>query len=279
MNSLEKKIKLLNYENIDIAKDDFYFMILKIEEEKIRLYKPKEREKINYMKEKNYIEHIIKYLKKLNINTNGINKNSINDIEIRTYILNNLTTLALIDDYKDFICYDDEDEDDMNNKRIDNNNSVGEPSNSNVENMRNEIQDDILENFFELKYLNGIDKEEYKKYDKKLNILYEKINEIFKKNDIPLLNSSNISNIISALHLINEKLKNNKKIDNSNYESLFGLNIDVSNNDLKDFAYILKYLFNNMLKKRKKCIKNVLNEIQILTHNPVIDIKQGRVGR
>ncbi|CRG99995.1 conserved Plasmodium protein, unknown function [Plasmodium relictum] len=276
MNSLERKIKLLNYKNIDITKDDFYFMILKIEEEKIRLYKPKDREKINYTKEKNYIEHIIKYLKKLNINTSEINKNSINDIEVRTYILNNLTTLALIDDYKDFIGYEDED---ISNKIIDNSSSIDEFSSNNNENTKNEIKDDILVNFFELKNLNSIENEEYTNHDKKLNVLYEKINEIFKKSDIPLLDSNNMCNIISALHLIKEKLKNKKKIDNIDYQTLFSLNIDVSNNDLKDFVYILRYLFNNTLKKRKMCIKNILNEIQILTHNPVIDIKQGKVGR
>ncbi|CDO64930.1 conserved Plasmodium protein, unknown function [Plasmodium reichenowi] len=275
MKTLEKKLKLLNFdESFDIEKDDFYFLILKIEEEKIRLYKPKEREKINYRKEKNYIEHIIKYLKKLNINIENINKNNMNDINVRTYILNNLTTLALIDEYKDITNFDnDEDIQD-------------------IENGQNHLQDkedndDLLINFFELNYLklHSNDESQYIK-ENTFNVLIEKINEIFKHNNIPLLNINNmdrnyinISYVISALKLIKEKLKNKSKTDNTDYEHLFSLNINVKDEELKEFVYIIRYLFNEQLKKRKIDIKEILNDIQTLTYNPVIDIKQGRLGR
>lgn len=275
MKTLEKKLKLLNFdESFDIEKDDFYFLILKIEEEKIRLYKPKEREKINYRKEKNYIEHIIKYLKKLNINIENINKNNMNDLHVRTYILNNLTTLALIDEYKDITNFDD-DEDIQD-----------------IENGHNHLQDDednddLLINFFELNYLklHSNDESQYIK-ENTFNVLIEKINEIFKHNNIPLLNINNmdrnyinISYVISALKLIKEKLKNKSKTDNTDYEHLFSLNINVKDDELKEFVYIIRYLFNEQLKKRKIDIKEILNDIQTLTYNPVIDIKQGRLGR
>ncbi|SCN12647.1 conserved Plasmodium protein, unknown function [Plasmodium malariae] len=294
MNSLGRKLKLMNYENIDIGKDDFYHMVLKLEEEKIRLYKPKEREKINYMKEKNYVEHILKYLKKLNINTTNINKSNINDAEVRTYILNNLTTLALIDDYKDLIHFDNHEDDDNDNANVENREThnalnVSEKNNEINSKHKDETKDITLVNFFELNYLNCRDKEEQMTRIITLNVLTEKINDIFKANNIPLLecnNNSNNSNnynrlhdIISALHLIKEKLKDKKKIYNADYENLFNFNITVSNNNLKDFAYIIKYIFNEVLKERKTHIKNILNEIQILTYNPVIDIKQGKVGR
>lgn len=276
MKTLEKKLKLLNFdESFDIEKDDFYFLILKIEEEKIRLYKPKEREKINYRKEKNYIEHIIKYLKKLNINIENINKNNMNDLHVRTYILNNLTTLALIDEYKDITNFDDDDEDIQD-----------------IENGHNHLQDDednddLLINFFELNYLklHSNDESQYIK-ENTFNVLIEKINEIFKHNNIPLLNINNmdrnyinISYVISALKLIKEKLKNKSKTDNTDYEHLFSLNINVKDDELKEFVYIIRYLFNEQLKKRKIDIKEILNDIQTLTYNPVIDIKQGRLGR
>ncbi|KAI4838249.1 RNA transcription [Plasmodium brasilianum] len=294
MNSLGRKLKLMNYENIDIGKDDFYHMVLKLEEEKIRLYKPKEREKINYMKEKNYVEHILKYLKKLNINTTNINKSNINDAEVRTYILNNLTTLALIDDYKDLIHFDNHEDDDNDNANVENREThnalnVSEKNNEINSKHKDETKDITLVNFFELNYLNCRDKEEQMTRIITLNVLTEKINDIFKANNIPLLecnNNSNNSNnynrlhdIISALHLIKEKLKDKKKIYNADYENLFNFNITVSNNNLKDFVYIIKYIFNEVLKERKTHIKNILNEIQILTYNPVIDIKQGKVGR
>ncbi|SOS79160.1 conserved Plasmodium protein, unknown function [Plasmodium sp. gorilla clade G1] len=277
MKTLEKKLKLLNFdESFDIEKDDFYFLILKIEEEKIRLYKPKEREKINYRKEKNYIEHIIKYLKKLNINIENINKNNMNDIHVRTYILNNLTTLALIDEYKDITNFDDDDDEDIQD----------------IENGHNHLQDDednddLLINFFELNYLklHSNDESQYIK-ENTFNVLIEKINEIFKHNNIPLLNINNmdrnyinISYVISALKLIKEKLKNKSKTDNTDYEHLFSLNINVKDDELKEFVYIIRYLFNEQLKKRKLDIKEILNDIQTLTYNPVIDIKQGRLGR
>lgn len=250
------------------------YLILKIEEEKIRLYKPKEREKINYRKEKNYIEHIIKYLKKLNINIENINKNNMNDLHVRTYILNNLTTLALIDEYKDITNFDD-DEDIQD-----------------IENGHNHLQDDednddLLINFFELNYLklHSNDESQYIK-ENTFNVLIEKINEIFKHNNIPLLNINNmdrnyinISYVISALKLIKEKLKNKSKTDNTDYEHLFSLNINVKDDELKEFVYIIRYLFNEQLKKRKIDIKEILNDIQTLTYNPVIDIKQGRLGR
>ncbi|SBT71225.1 conserved Plasmodium protein, unknown function [Plasmodium malariae] len=294
MNSLGRKLKLMNYENIDIGKDDFYHMVLKLEEEKIRLYKPKEREKINYMKEKNYVEHILKYLKKLNINTTNINKSNINDAEVRTYILNNLTTLALIDDYKDLIHFDDHEDDDNDNANAENREThndlnVSEKNNEINSKHKDETKDITLVNFFELNYLNCRDKEEQMTRIITLNVLTEKINDIFKANNIPLLECNNESNnsnnynrlhdIISALHLIKEKLKDKKKIYNADYENLFNFNITVSNNNLKDFVYIIKYIFNEVLKERKTHIKNILNEIQILTYNPVIDIKQGKVGR
>ncbi|SPJ10876.1 conserved Plasmodium protein, unknown function [Plasmodium sp. DRC-Itaito] len=275
MKTLEKKLKLLNYdEPFDIEKDDFYFLILKIEEEKIRLYKPKEREKINYRKEKNYIEHILKYLKKLNINIENINKNNMNDINVRTYILNNLTTLALIDEYKDITNFDD-------------NEDIQDIENGNNDLHHEEDNDDLLINFFELNYLKSHSNEE-SQYIKAntFNVLIEKINEIFKNNNIPLLNINNmdrsyinISYVISALKLIKEKLKNKSKTDNKDYEHLFSLNINVKDEELKEFVYIIRYLFNEQLKKRKIDIKEILNDIQTLTYNPVIDIKQGRLGR
>lgn len=279
MKTLEKKLKLLNFdESFDIEKDDFYFLILKIEEEKIRLYKPKEREKINYRKEKNYIEHIIKYLKKLNINIENINKNNMNDLHVRTYILNNLTTLALIDEYKDITNFDDDDDDDEDIQDIENGHNHLQDDEDN---------DDLLINFFELNYLklHSNDESQYIK-ENTFNVLIEKINEIFKHNNIPLLNINNmdrnyinISYVISALKLIKEKLKNKSKTDNTDYEHLFSLNINVKDDELKEFAYIIRYLFNEQLKKRKIDIKEILNDIQTLTYNPVIDIKQGRLGR
>lgn len=279
MKTLEKKLKLLNFdESFDIEKDDFYFLILKIEEEKIRLYKPKEREKINYRKEKNYIEHIIKYLKKLNINIENINKNNMNDLHVRTYILNNLTTLALIDEYKDITNFDDDDDDDEDIQDIENGHNHLQDDEDN---------DDLLINFFELNYLklHSNDESQYIK-ENTFNVLIEKINEIFKHNNIPLLNINNmdrnyinISYVISALKLIKEKLKNKSKTDNTNYEHLFSLNINVKDDELKEFVYIIRYLFNEQLKKRKIDIKEILNDIQTLTYNPVIDIKQGRLGR
>lgn len=274
MKTLEKKLKLLNFdESFDIEKDDFYFLILKIEEEKIRLYKPKEREKINYRKEKNYIEHIIKYLKKLNINIENINKNNMNDLHVRTYILNNLTTLALIDEYKDITNFDDDDDDDEDIQDIENGHNHLQDDEDN---------DDLLINFFELNYLKlySNDESQYIK-ENTFNVLIEKINEIFKHNNIPLLNINNmdrnyinISYVISALKLIKEKLKNKSKTDNTDYEHLFSLNINVKDDELKEFVYIIRYLFNEQLKKRKIDIKEILNDIQTLTYNPVIDIKQ-----
>lgn len=279
MKTLEKKLKLLKFdESFDIEKDDFYFLILKIEEEKIRLYKPKEREKINYRKEKNYIEHIIKYLKKLNINIENINKNNMNDLHVRTYILNNLTTLALIDEYKDITNFDDDDDDDEDIQDIENGHNHLQDDEDN---------DDLLINFFELNYLklHSNDESQYIK-ENTFNVLIEKINEIFKHNNIPLLNINNmdrnyinISYVISALKLIKEKLKNKSKTDNTDYEHLFSLNINVKDDELKEFVYIIRYLFNEQLKKRKIDIKEILNDIQTLTYNPVIDIKQGRLGR
>lgn len=279
MKTLEKKLKLLNFdESFDIEKDDFYFLILKIEEEKIRLYKPKEREKINYRKEKNYIEHIIKYLKKLNINIENINKNNMNDLHVRTYILNNLTTLALIDEYKDITNFDDDDDDDEDIQDIENGHNHLQDDEDN---------DDLLINFFELNYLklHSNDESQYIK-ENTFNVLIEKINEIFKHNNIPLLNINNmdrnyinIAYVISALKLIKEKLKNKSKTDNTDYEHLFSLNINVKDDELKEFVYIIRYLFNEQLKKRKIDIKEILNDIQTLTYNPVIDIKQGRLGR
>lgn len=277
MKTLEKKLKLLNFdESFDIEKDDFYFLILKIEEEKIRLYKPKEREKINYRK-KNYIEHIIKYLKKLNINIENINKNNMNDLHVRTYILNNLTTLALIDEYKDITNFDDDDDDE----------DIQDIENGHNHLQDDEDNDDLLINFFELNYLklHSNDESQYIK-ENTFNVLIEKINEIFKHNNIPLLNINNmdrnyinISYVISALKLIKEKLKNKSKTDNTDYEHLFSLNINVKDDELKEFVYIIRYLFNEQLKKRKIDIKEILNDIQTLTYNPVIDIKQGRLGR
>lgn len=278
MKTLEKKLRLLNFdESFDIEKDDFYFLILKIEEEKIRLYKPKEREKINYRKEKNYIEHIIKYLKKLNINIENINKNNMNDLHVRTYILNNLTTLALIDEYKDITNFDDDDDDE----------DIQDIENGHNHLQDDEDNDDLLINFFELNYLklHSNDESQYIK-ENTFNVLIEKINEIFKHNNIPLLNINNmdrnyinISYVISALKLIKEKLKNKSKTDNTDYEHLFSLNINVKDDELKEFVYIIRYLFNEQLKKRKIDIKEILNDIQTLTYNPVIDIKQGRLGR
>ncbi|GAW80896.1 hypothetical protein, conserved [Plasmodium gonderi] len=280
MNSLGRKLKLLNYDPVDIRTDEFYLMILKLEEEKIRLYKPKEREKINYTMERNYNEHILKYLKKLNINIHNINKiNMSNDVEVRIYILNSLTTLALIDEYKDLICYDDGDNNDENDNTCgnfqnmeDNNNSV--------------MNENAVVNFFELDHLSLAEMDEQRKQSSNIKVIIEQVNEIFKKNDIPLLIFNNQDDdrnrlciILSALHAIKEKLKNKKKTNNEHYESLFNFNINVSNKDLKDFAYIIRYLFNNKLKERKAHIKQILNEIQILTYNPVIDIKQGKVGR
>ncbi|CAD2091329.1 conserved protein, unknown function [Plasmodium vinckei brucechwatti] len=277
MNSLKRKLVLLGYESYDIEKDDFYRMILKIEEEKIRLYKPKEREKLNYTKEKNYIEHILKYLKKLNINVANINKTNINEIEIRKYILNNLTTLALLDEYKDLTCFDDNAE-----------NGEYQDTQSNDEQaecIEGNISDQTVTNFFELNYMNICEKEECEKNKDKLIILIDTINDIFKKYDIPLLKkdeiikNNKISNVVSALRLLKEKLKTKEKIQNENYENLFNFNINVNNKDMADFVYILRYIFNEKLRDRKVHIKNILNETQMLTYNPIIDIKQGKVGR
>ncbi|CDU18143.1 hypothetical protein YYC_04668 [Plasmodium yoelii 17X] len=277
MNSLKRKLVLLGYESYDIEKDDFYCMILKIEEEKIRLYKPKEREKLNYTKEKNYIEHILKYLKKLNINITNINKTNINEIEIKKYILNNLTTLALLDEYKDLTCFDDDTENDEY-KNIQSNDEQAKYIEGN-------ISDQTITNFFELNYMNICEKEEFEKNKDKLIILIDTINDIFKKHDIPLLKkdeiikNNEIYNVISALHLLKEKLKTKEKIQNENYENLFNFNINVNNKEMADFVYILRYIFNEKLRDRKTHIKNILNETQILTYNPIIDIKQGKVGR
>ncbi|SCM20791.1 conserved protein, unknown function [Plasmodium chabaudi adami] len=277
MSSLKRKLVLLGYESYDIEKDDFYRMILKIEEEKIRLYKPKEREKLNYTKEKNYIEHILKYLKKLNINVANINKTNINEIEIKKYILNNLTTLALLDEYKDLICFDDDAE-----------NDECQDTQSNDEQTKcieGNICDQTVTNFFELNYMNNCEKEECEKNKDKLITLIDTINDIFKKYDIPLLKkeeiikNNEISNVASALHLLKEKLKTKEKIQNENYENLFNFNINVNNKDMADFVYIIRYIFNEKLRDRKVHIKNILNETQMLTYNPIIDIKQGRVGR
>ncbi|CAD2091331.1 conserved protein, unknown function [Plasmodium vinckei lentum] len=277
MNSLKRKLVLLGYESYDIEKDDFYRMILKIEEEKIRLYKPKEREKLNYTKEKNYIEHILKYLKKLNINVANINKTNINEIEIRKYILNNLTTLALLDEYKDLISFDDDAE---NNEYQDT-----QSNDEQAKCIEGNICDQTVTNFFELNYMNSCEKEECEKNKDKLIILIDTINEIFKKYDIPLLKKDEIiknnqmSIVVSALGLLKEKLKTKEKIQNENYEDLFNFNINVNNKDMADFVYILRYIFNEKLRDRKVHIKNILNETQILTYNPIIDIKQGKVGR
>ncbi|SBT77006.1 conserved protein, unknown function [Plasmodium ovale] len=294
MNSLERKLKLLKYENYDLGKDDFFYIILKMEEEKIRLYKPKEREKINYEKEKNYVEHILKYLKKLNINTANINKTNIHDMDVRMYILNNLTTLALVDEYKDLVSYDEEDTqenvqdaanctEDTDTQYLVNNLDYDDSSNNTKGN--SQTKDDSLENFFELNYLHGLEKEEMNMQRKKLKVLIDKINEIYKQNNIPLLNcntcddENELSNVTSALHLIKEKLKNKEKTHNEDYETLFNFNIKVQNNELKDFVYIIRYMFNEKLRERKEHVKDILNELQILTYNPVIDIKQGKVGR
>ncbi|SBS83428.1 conserved protein, unknown function [Plasmodium ovale] len=294
MNSLERKLKLLKYENYDIGKDDFFYIILKMEEEKIRLYKPKEREKINYNKEKNYVEHILKYLKKLNINTANINKTNIHNMDVRMYILNNLTTLALVDEYKDLVSYDEEDTQeniqdsanctvDTDTQHLVNNLDYDDSSNNTKGN--SQTKDDSLENFFELNYLHSLEKEEMKKQRKKLKVLIDQINEIYKQNNIPLLNcntcdnENEICNVTSALHLIKEKLKNKEKTHNVDYETLFNFNIKVQNNELKDFVYIIRYMFNEKLRERKTHVKDILNELQILTYNPVIDIKQGKVGR
>ncbi|KEG02061.1 conserved protein, unknown function [Plasmodium vinckei vinckei] len=276
MNSLKRKLVLLGYESYDIEKDDFYRMILKIEEEKIRLYKPKEREKLNYTKEKNYIEHILKYLKKLNINVANINKTNINEIEIKKYILNNLTTLALLDEYKDLTCFDDAKNDECQDTQS---------NDEQAKCIEGNISDQTVTNFFELNYMNICEKEECDKNKDKLIILIDTINDIFKKYDIPLLKkddiikNNKISNVVSALRLLKEKLKTKEKIQNENYEDLFNFNINVNNKDMADFAYILRYIFNEKLRDRKVHIKNILNETQILTYNPIIDIKQGKVGR
>ncbi|CAD2103771.1 hypothetical protein YYG_01742 [Plasmodium vinckei petteri] len=277
MNSLKRKLVLLGYESYDIENDDFYRMILKIEEEKIRLYKPKEREKLNYTKEKNYIEHILKYLKKLNINVANINKTNINEIEIRKYILNNLTTLALLDEYKDLTCFDDDAE---NNEHQDT-----QSNDEQAKCIEGNICDQTVTNFFELNYMNICEKEECEKNKDKLIILIDTINDIFKKYDIPLLKKDEIiknnqmSIVVSALGLLKEKLKTKEKIQNENYENLFNFNINVNNKDMADFVYILRYIFNEKLRDRKVHIKNILNETQMLTYNPIIDIKQGKVGR
>ncbi|ANQ08047.1 Uncharacterized protein PCOAH_00024410 [Plasmodium coatneyi] len=249
MNSLERKLKLLNYNPVDIGKDEFYYMILKLEEEKIRLYKPKEREKINYTKEKNYIEHILKYLKKLNINVRNVNKTNIHEVGVRTYILNSLATLALIDEYKDRIGYDEgcqQQSDDQNDVQH------GDGVNTPLPNQS------IIANFFELNYQNQAELEEQQKRRNNLIVINEQINEIFKKCDIPLL-------------VCNEQ-------DDAKW-ILFNFNIKLTNTDLKDFAYITRYLLNSVLKEREAHLKGVLNDIQMLTYNPVIDIRQGKVGR
>ncbi|GAB66402.1 hypothetical protein PCYB_091880 [Plasmodium cynomolgi strain B] len=275
MNSLDRKLKLLNYTPVDIKKDDeFYYMILKLEEEKIRLYKPKEREKINYTKEKNYIEHILKYLKKLNINVRNVNKTNMHEVGVRTYILNSLTTLALIDEYKDLVGYDegcaeqrDEQYDEKRDEKRDEqrgdgvngrpDNHVGNSQHTGDYNAPLPNQS-IIANFFELNYLNQAELEEQRKRRDNLRVINEQINEIFKKCDIPLL-------------VCNEQ-------DDAKW-ILFNFNIKLANTDLKDFAYITRYLLNSVLKERKAHLKGVLNDIQMLTYNPVIDIRQGKVGR
>ncbi|KJP86389.1 hypothetical protein AK88_03942 [Plasmodium fragile] len=286
MNSLERKLKLLNYNPVDIGKDEFYYMILKLEEEKIRLYKPKEREKINYTKEKNYIEHILKYLKKLNINVRNVNKTNIHEVGVRTYILNSLTTLALIDEYKDLVGYDES----CGGQRGD---GVKGSPDDHVGNAQDTAgynaplpNQSIIANFFELNYLNKVQLEEQQKRRDNLRVINEGINEIFKKCDIPLLvcneqddGAKSMCLILSALHAIKEKLKNKKKTNNPHYESLFNFNIKLTNTDLKDFAYITRYLLNSVLKEREAHLKGVLNDIQMLTYNPVVDIRQGKVGR
>ncbi|VWU49578.1 conserved protein, unknown function [Hepatocystis sp. ex Piliocolobus tephrosceles] len=285
MNSIERKLKLLGYKNVNIGTDEFFYIILKIEEEKIRLYKPKDREKLNYNKDKNYIEHIIKYLKKLNINTTNIIKANINDKEVREYILNNLTTLALIDEYKDMVNFDDDDDDDDDDdekEEIENNDILANNKNNNNEAI-NKHNNNVV-NFFELSYLQNIEKEEQKKQIDKINLLINIINKIFKQSDIPLLISmdkkdydpNKLYYITSALYLIKEKLKKKDKTENEAYHSLFNFNIKVSNDELKNFVYIIRYLSNEILKERKAQIKNVLKDIQILTYNPTIDINQGK---
>ncbi|KMZ99662.1 hypothetical protein PVNG_03132 [Plasmodium vivax North Korean] len=247
MNSLERKLKLLNYNPVEVGKDEFYHMILKLEEEKIRLYKPKEREKINYTKEKNYIEHILKYLKKLNINVRNVNKANMHEVGVRTYILNSLATLALIDEYKDLVGYDEGfgelPDEQCGEQRVD---GVNHPDNH-VGNAQRTAEcnsplsnQSTVANFFELNYLNEAELEEQRKRSDNLRVITEQINEIFKKCEIPLL---------------------------------------VTNTDLKDFAYITRYLLNRVLKERKAHLKGVLNDIQMLTYNPVVDIRQGKVGR
>ncbi|EUD65582.1 hypothetical protein C922_04088 [Plasmodium inui San Antonio 1] len=293
MNALERKLKLLNYNPVEIATDEFYYMILKLEEEKIRLYKPKEREKINYTKEKNYIEHILKYLEKLNINVRNVNKTNMHEVGVRTYILNSLTTLALIDEYKDLVGYDegcgeqrdeqhDEQRGDGVNGRPDNH--VGNSQHTANYNAPLSNQS-IITNFFELNYLNQAELEEQWKRRDNLRVINEQINEIFKKCKIPLLVCNDQDDtkwmclILSALQAIKEKLKKKKKTNNPHYESLFNFNIKLTNTDLKDFAYITRYLLNSVLRERKAHLKGVLNDIQMLTYNPVIDIRQGKVGR
>ncbi|CAA9988149.1 conserved Plasmodium protein, unknown function [Plasmodium knowlesi strain H] len=291
MNSLERKLKLLNYKPVDIGKDEFYYMILKLEEEKIRLYKPKEREKINYTKEKNYIEHILKYLKKLNINVRNVNKTNIHEVGVRTYILNSLATLALIDEYKDLVGYDQSCGEQCDNRNYENGKDAlnggtahhaGQHRADDSANLQNQY---IVANFFELNYLNQAELEEQRKRRDNLRVLNEQINEIFKKCDIPLLVCNDQDGdkwmylIQSALHAIKEKLKKKTKTNNPHYESLFNFNISFTNSNLKDFAYITRYLLNSVLKERETHLKGVLNDIQMLTYNPVIDIRQGKVGR
>ncbi|CAG9476683.1 conserved protein, unknown function [Plasmodium vivax] len=292
MNSLERKLKLLNYNPVEVGKDEFYHMILKLEEEKIRLYKPKEREKINYTKEKNYIEHILKYLKKLNINVRNVNKANMHEVGVRTYILNSLATLALIDEYKDLVGYDEGfgelPDEQCGEQRVD---GVNHPDNH-VGNAQRTAEcnsplsnQSTVANFFELNYLNEAELEEQRKRSDNLRVITEQINEIFKKCEIPLLvcndqdGTKRMCLILSALHAIKEKLKKKKKTNNPHYESLFNFNIKVTNTDLKDFAYITRYLLNRVLKERKAHLKGVLNDIQMLTYNPVVDIRQGKVGR
>lgn len=184
----------------------------------------------------------------------------------------------MIDEYKDITNFDDDDDDDEDIQDIENGHNHLQDDEDN---------DDLLINFFELNYLklHSNDESQYIK-ENTFNVLIEKINEIFKHNNIPLLNINNmdrnyinISYVISALKLIKEKLKNKSKTDNTDYEHLFSLNINVKDDELKEFVYIIRYLFNEQLKKRKIDIKEILNDIQTLTYNPVIDIKQGRLGR
>lgn len=324
MDSLERKLKLLNYVCKDIMNEEFFFLILKIEEEKIRLYKPREREKLNYQKEKNYIEHIIKYLKKLNIDMTGINKNNFKEKEVRIYILNSLVTLALIDEYKDLINFDEEEENEEEDP-------IELNKNSRIKKESREIKEEILTNFFEMEYFNNIENKYYKINETKLNKLLEKMNDVFNRIGIPPIssyyenewkdtndkngvheenmnlnniNTSSLENkqscklhtIISGLELLKEKLKNTEQPLGNNITDpsrrknvedhknnidmeMFGLNIHVNDKELQDFVNVLRYLFNDVLKKRKADIKNIMNQIQILTYNPIIDVKQGKVGR